>query len=157
MTDVLPFDAPATTSELICDYLKEDAQLQAMLMGADGKTRIYPRDMRAIGWDRTPEVFDQDGLMLTALCVDDTGGTPVLDAPHVLTSDTVYIWAFADRSVQGHRQIRELLERCRYLLQGWVSPAGLIQYAFRLGTQDVDDGAFDRMTFTVTGDYLAAQ
>lgn len=152
MVDIQP-----TTSEIICDYLKEDLQLQTMLTGADGKIRIYPKDMRAVGWDSTPEVFDQDGLMLAALCVDDTGGTPVLDAPHVLVSDTIYIWAFADRSLQGHREIRALLERCRYVLHGWVGPDGLLQSVFRLGTQDVDDGAFDRMTFTVTGDYLTAQ
>lgn len=152
MTDPMAFTAPPTFAEVVCDYLKTDPQLQQMLTSSDGKMRIYPRDMRAVGWDRTPEVFDRDGLMLSALCVDDTGGTPVLDASDVLTTDTLFVWAFADRSAQGHREIEALMNRCRYLLHDWMGVGVLVRYTFRLGRQDMDDGALDRMTFSATGD-----
>lgn len=117
--------------------------------------RVLDFDYRASGWNTAPvEVFDQDGLIMPTIVVDDNGATTpmfgrMVDGEH----NSIYIWAFSVRSYGGHQEVHALMDAAKRVLQYWQDPVtrGITMFNGRTGMVTADDGVLDRMEFRVSG------
>lgn len=111
---------------------------------------VHDEDIRASGFETTPEAFDAYGARLAALSLVD-GGTirGVFGSPVV--SDVVQVVALGPRSAQGRAGIAALLDRAHWLLHEWQDPrtGAMGFYAGRAGRLTDEFGVQDQITIRV--------
>lgn len=134
--------------ETIADLLRADPMIGPLAIGG-----VYDHEIRTTGYDALPAITGPASTIRTFVIVDD-GGEYASPFIPFMTPEQVIIRAFATRSTTGRKDVATIMERSRYLLDGWQDDETGTQvfFANRLGQQidDALDGSVsDRMTCTL--------
>lgn len=126
----------------IVTALKADTALNVIHGG-----RVYPYDVRRIGWEAEPGAFGPYDTIQPLIMVDDAGFSRIPFSHTAARRSLIYVWCWASRTQAGRSAVRQMAERVDVLLHGWqdTETGAQVFPSFRLGEQSDDEAVFDRV------------